>query len=934
MSNYPENQTSEPGKSRDAKAPSQKDGGSSRRSRSSRGQNTFHIDRGTADALKRSTVGNIAPTGGRELNFFDVIGILERQIWIVIFAAVVGVVGAGYAYTTQKKEFAASSTIYIPANNAMSILNGVDRSANGSAVSNLRNDKIETHAIIIKSQQILLDSWKAIIGEQKYSEMLLTESLVAARDNEDEMKAVDELVKMVTVRVGGDQRDFKDANTITIRCVSCNPEEAAMIVNTIVNQYELYFDSKYNRTNNDVQNALEKQKAKIEEEIAVNKKDLFDYITAHTDSKFLGSDDNNPLLTALIKMSENKVDIDFHLIKLQNRLESLTISLAGREPSEVSEAELIAMMTGGDDDGIMEQLFAAARGSSDEETVRVTSVITVTEQVAANRLTDLRQKLVELENRYGRDHASVESLKKQIAEAEAEYEKVRQETNSEIGKIGIVSYSQLFESYQNAISRRVNELKEEQSKIISYVDAQRDQVGEIIEYREQLEAKKLSIESLKMMQERFVQSLEQLKLVSNVNAYQLEVLTKAEPKPIPVYPNLFKFIFVGLVLGLVAGVAIAYLIDVSDATFHTPSEIVRYLRMPIIVQMPSMSGVLKGMTDKAVKSAIAKGEPHPALIALHKPNDPFCEIFRQVRTRIFNQRKGTGCIVVMGTSPHPTDGKSMFLSNLAIKIAESGKRVLLMDCDMRKPDMHKWFGIEIGEGVSNVLVGEKTIEEVLRPSPVANLSLMTAGNKRKRTGELIADASFEQLFIELREMFDVILVDTPPVLYVNDASSIAPRMDGVLYIFRVRRRGRPDVVTGVKSLVDVGANMLGCIVNLHDKCTYYNESATAEETSSEYGYGSGYGGGYGYGSGYGGGYGYGTGYGGGYGYGAGYGGGYGYGAGYGGGYGYGAGYGGGYGYGAGYGYGYGNNYGNGYGDSDSDGSESGGTESGDSKSKK
>ena len=194
---------------------------------------------------------------------------------------------------------------------------------------------------------------------------------------------------------------------------------------------------------------------------------------------------------------------------------------------------------------------------------------------------------------------------------------------------------------------------------------------------------------------------------------------------------------------------------------------------------------------------------------------------------------------------------------------------------MRKPDIHKMFGVNNELGLSNILLGECGIEDGVTDIPIKNLKIMTAGTRSKKQSpaELIAGQGFDEMLTTLREQFDVILIDTPPVLYVNDAATIAPRTDGVLYVFRIRRRGRPDVVSSVRALVEVNANMLGCVVNCYDKHRFYNEFAPMNGTLmavwlrfgggygySGYSYNSpGYGGcGYSYGGPTYGGYGYGS----------------------------------------------------------------------------
>ncbi|MBP5620991.1 MAG: polysaccharide biosynthesis tyrosine autokinase, partial [Thermoguttaceae bacterium] len=538
------------------------------------------------------------------------------------------------------------------------------------------------------------------------------------------------------------------------------------------------------------------------------------------------------------------------------------------------DPELISMLGGGDSESILTTIAGLARGSDYENQVRAAE-INLTISSMEQRIQALQSRMLELRKSFGENHPDVVTIQKQIEELEATRAE-KQENIDTSNKIGVVNYAELMESYLAALARKIEQLTKEQEKIEAYIDERDDQVREITQYRETIDTKKLSIESLKSMQDHLDQNLKQLALMSDVNTYQVEVLATASPNGNPVYPNVIKFVLVGFVLGFAIGAVLAFLIDMTDATFHTPAEVSRALRMPILTHLVSFRHRLREISPKKRAELREQHKPEPELLAYYKPNDAICEVFRQLRTRLFNQRPESGCIVVMNTSPHPADGKTMILSNLAVKVAEAGKRVLLIDCDMRKPEIHKMFGLTNEKGLSNVLTGEISIEESFSQVPIKNLTIMTAGSRTKKTSPavLIAGEEFDQMLATLREQFDVILIDTPPVLYVNDAATVATRADGVLYVFRIRRRGRPDVVSGVRALAEVNANLLGCIVNCHGKHRFYNEFAS-DETSNEYGGGYGGGYGYGYGAGYGG-YGYG-GYGG-YGYGGSYGG-YGYGAG-------------------------------------------------------
>ncbi|MBR4976821.1 MAG: polysaccharide biosynthesis tyrosine autokinase, partial [Thermoguttaceae bacterium] len=846
----------------------------------------------------------------RDLNFFDVLGILRRQIWIVILVTIVGGALAVYKYTVTPKEYQSSVEIYFPSASASALLRSYDQMS--AANNQTKIDSIETLSTVIVSDVILEPVSDALLGkyrqdaprfgesfnlrvaasarlvaeskgaapatqENKTSEQ--TETVVAEaqedkRDSSAEAKeerrkkaiAIGMLRKMLSVKKGGNGRDFEDANVISVSCVTLDPEEAQLIVQIVVDEFKKYFNATYNNKSEFVRKEIEKHQAALHVEIEQKTRELLDLVSA-ANITHLGNEENNPLLARLIGMSEGQVAIDLEIMKWNTRLTSLEDALAGRDIRDVPTHEIISMLGASDNDTVLTQMLNTARGSQDTETLSAGMMATTARQRAEEEVAKVKAELSAEGLKYADSHPKIIELEKRLALSE-EHLATTMENISDVGSIGTINYPEFFEGYVNAVRQKINELSELQMKTEEYMHSYDAEVRKMNEYREELAAKRVALESLKTMHQNFGQSLESLALVSNVDEHELRI---AEPSLnyVAVYPNLIKFAFVGFALGFIAGFALAYLVDVCDATFRSPSEIVRTLRVPILTQLPSFKSALKDATPKKKKEAREARQPDPELLAYYKPNAPACEVFRQIRTRLFNQPSTGRGRVVLNTSPHPSDGKTMFFSNLAVKIAEMGKSVVLCDGDLRKPDVHKWFGLENKEGVSNVLSGDATLESVLRTTPVKNLTVVTAGTRRKNPAELVAGAEFDALLEELRSKFDVVLIDSPPTLYVSDAASMATRVDGVTYVFRVRRRGRPDVVAGIKSLAEVGANILGCVVNCYDKHRFYNEFAE-EEQSGDYGYGYGYGGGYGYGYGGGYGYGYGAGYGAGYGYGEGY----------------------------------------------------------------
>src|SRR5262249_28292873 len=175
---------------------------------------------------------------------------------------------------------------------------------------------------------------------------------------------------------------------------------------------------------------------------------------------------------------------------------------------------------------------------------------------------------------------------------------------------------------------------------------------------------------------------------------------------------------------------------------------------------------------------------------------------------------GRGHQVVQVTSPNPGDGKSTLAANLAVSVAQSGKRTVLIDCDFRKPRVHKIFHIEKPEvGLASIITGEATTSAAIRPTRVDNLSILPAAPGPANPAEPPTSPEFQAIVDKLRAEYEFVIIDTPPVLAVSDPLVVAPRVDGVLLVFRMTKKARPTAERAREQLGAVGANVLGVVVN-------------------------------------------------------------------------------------------------------------------------
>jgi polysaccharide biosynthesis transport protein len=196
-----------------------------------------------------------------------------------------------------------------------------------------------------------------------------------------------------------------------------------------------------------------------------------------------------------------------------------------------------------------------------------------------------------------------------------------------------------------------------------------------------------------------------------------------------------------------------------------------------------------------------------------KATAAFTEAFRAVRTNIMFGSAEEGPKTLVITSTGPGEGKTTFSSNLAVSLAQSGQRVLLIDADMRKPKLHDAFGTSQEPGLSNLLVGTVKASEAVRKSRTAGLWLMTAGKIPPNPTELVGSQRFRDLMNSLKEHFDWIIVDSPPVMAVIDAAVIANRATGVVFVVGAEMTSRHAAKAAVTQLANGRAKFIGAVLN-------------------------------------------------------------------------------------------------------------------------
>jgi capsular exopolysaccharide synthesis family protein len=265
----------------------------------------------------------------------------------------------------------------------------------------------------------------------------------------------------------------------------------------------------------------------------------------------------------------------------------------------------------------------------------------------------------------------------------------------------------------------------------------------------------------------------------------------------PISPNLPRNLALGLILGLALAVAYAYARAALDVRIRSVQDV------QAVTDRPILGGLLY---DRSVPA-------HPLVVHLD-PKDPRAESFRTMRTNLqFIEFAGKSRLVVV-TSALPSEGKSTSASNLAIALADAGERVLLVDADLRRPRVHTLFGLDGAVGLTDVLIGRQTLADAAQPWGDRGLAVLPSGAIPPNPSELLQSHAMLDLLATLREDYDTVIIDAPPVLPVTDAAILAKLTDGAIVVAAANRSSRNHLRAALTALEQVRANVLGMVVTM------------------------------------------------------------------------------------------------------------------------
>jgi polysaccharide biosynthesis transport protein len=554
-------------------------------------------------------------------------------------------------------------------------------------------------------------------------------------------------------------QEVRNTNLIQIDVYSTDPQEAALLANTIA---DVYMEQRISEQQSLVSKGLDQMVDDVKkQEEAVSQA----YVEA-----------------SRLRTEANIVDPNPDSLDNSGRVEDSNV-MSNQEKVNETRSEVATLQS----------RVAELDRLKSEDLMRAAGQLNLNDPIIEQKLPIYQSLLADkakmLNSGLGVNHPDVKA-------AQAEIDTIEGQLRKQIDSIrkGLATQLAIAEDSLKAIeSNLTNSQTEQQTKKTAsarYLDAK----YKYIEERKLLEAAKsrLSSESMERTMPRnaaFVRDL-------------------AEPALFPSKPNVTLNIALGVAAGLVLSISLAFFVEYLDTSVKTMDDVEKYVDLPVLAVIPQRTKMLPNAGDDTADA----------------------EAYRILKTNVDFNRKKINASTFSIVSGGAQEGKSTTACNLATSWAKSGQRILVVDADMRRPSQHRLFGLENRLGLGNYLKGEATLDEIIHPTSVSNLSLTPAGSAATDMVSLLHSKTMKHLVEVAKERFDVVIFDSPPILGVSDASIIASLVDGLIVVVQHRRFPRSMLLRVKKAIQNVGGDILGVVLNnvniRHDRHYEYYTSYT------------------------------------------------------------------------------------------------------------
>jgi len=727
------------------------------------------------------------------------IGILRRRIWVVITTFVI-IVTLATVYTfkaTPIYQAAAKILIEKQAPRLMNVEDVMQSQASDRDYYRTQKELVRSRTVLERAlEQRQVAELPEVTGQGSSRPSLLGGIL-------------GELRRTISAVLGGEPaappepwerlrshlkvEQVRDTHLLLVKAESEDPVQAATLATAVAQAFEQYHLDRKLATSGEALKVLRLETTKQEEKLGDAEKALQKFREQAQVVSLDVADKTNPVLVRLGRLNDQLTEAQLQRIELEAQFEVVKQALSSDDQ---------ALRPGN------EHLFALPAVRADQ---------TITE--LRTSLTETEKEVATLSDTDGPEHPQLQAVQAQVGLLQ--------------GKL------------QEALTQLVGSLTAQLEMLSNQEQELRRQYEEQNLLALKLAKQSLSFNRLQSEVERqrrlfdvLVERMREVDLTDEFTKTNVEVVEVAEPPRIPIRPKKARTVALSMFVGLFLGIGLAFFYEYLDDTVKTPEDLEVRVGLPVLGFVPVMD----------TKSAEMDGFSHRGSITMVEPSSSVSEAYRNIRTSLFFSAPAEETKVLVVTSSGPGDGKTTTATNLALIIAQSGKRVLLIDADFRRPMAHRVFGLESKVGLSTVLVGKVALAEAVQRAQhdafylycedyedlvlkdraglakakrkielvltaMENLDILAAGPKPPNPAELLDSPGMHRLLEKARQDYDQVIIDTPPVLIVADASIVSTIADGVVMVVKSTANTRGQASQAREQLEGVRARILGGILN-------------------------------------------------------------------------------------------------------------------------
>lgn len=420
-----------------------------------------------------------------------------------------------------------------------------------------------------------------------------------------------------------------------------------------------------------------------------------------------------------------------------------------------------------------------------------------------DKLTELRQKRAQLMVEYTEKYPEVKQIDQQIAILEKQIRDVRNRATSVVTTNLETRYRQAFareQALRAAFKQQRGETLTQNEAAVNYRIIQQE------------------IETNKSLLDGLLQRAKENDVLVAGTPNNIRMVDYAPAPKAPVGPKRLQSVFLAMLLSFVFGIALARYLEYLDDTVHTSEDVEKTLRLPALAVIPTVGSLNPRRFLPKINAIQRKNGNglHPELLLNTEPRSPLAEAYRHLRTSVLLSAAGGAPQTLLVSSSQPAEGKTTTAVNTALILAQTGATVLIVDADMRRPRMHSIFDLENRQGLSTILASRMSEAEMLEnvtTHQATGLYVLVSGAIPPNPAELIGSEEMCRLMAVLKSSFTYIVIDSPPIASFTDSVLMSPLVDGVLLVVQGGRASRGIVRRSRQVLQDVGAKILGVVLN-------------------------------------------------------------------------------------------------------------------------